>query len=103
MAEKDVLKMQKIVKNNSSPGGFRLSDEAFLRLRELGHKTEPRDDPNDIPRDDPRLIQVIEELGERASGKYSVLKIVEIPDGVEWEIQENLGYEWVAEKHRIWE
>jgi len=30
------------------------------------------------------------------------LKIVDIPDGVEWEIEEYDGMEWVAEKHRTW-
>jgi len=58
--------------------------------------------PYDIPRDDPDLIRVVEELGEEANGKYAELKIVEIPDDVEWVIQEYDGYEWVAEKHRTW-
>jgi len=31
------------------------------------------------------------------------LKVVEIPDDVEWNVQEYDGNEWVAEKHRIWE
>ena len=30
------------------------------------------------------------------------LGIVEIPDGVEWEIEEYDGDEWVSEKHRKW-
>jgi hypothetical protein len=28
--------------------------------------------------------------------------VVEIPDGIEWSIQEYDGLEWVAEKHRTW-
>lgn len=55
-----------------------------------------------IPRDDPILIQVVEELGEEANGIAAELKIVEIPDDVEWVIEEYDGKEWVAEKHRIW-
>ena len=54
-------------------------------------------------RADPNLIKVVEELGEEASGRLSKLKIVEIPDGVEWTIEEHDGNEWVAEKHRTWE
>jgi len=58
---------------------------------------------NDIERTDPILIQVIEELGEEeSSSRYSKLKIVEIPDDVEWEIQDYDGSEWIAEKHRTW-
>jgi len=53
-------------------------------------------------RTDPRLIQTIEELGERANGRCAELEIIEIPEGVEWEIEEYDGMEWVAEKHRTW-
>jgi len=56
----------------------------------------------DIARDDVHLIQTIQELGEQAGGRCSSHKIVEIPDDVEWEIQEYDGAEWVAEKHRTW-
>ena len=57
----------------------------------------------DIERNDPDLIRAIEIVGtEEASGKYASLKIVEIPDDVEWEIEEYDGSEWIAEKHRIW-
>jgi len=57
----------------------------------------------DIERNDPILIQVIEELGDKASGRYSKLRIVEIPDDVQWEIEEYDGQEWVSEKHKTWE
>jgi len=53
-------------------------------------------------RTDPRLIQTIEELGDRANGSCAELEIIEIPEGVEWEIEEYDGMEWVAEKHRTW-
>ena len=54
------------------------------------------------PRDDPALVQVVEELGDDASGRFSALAIVEIPDGVAWQIEEYDGYEHVAERHRTW-
>lgn len=57
----------------------------------------------DMERDDPILIQVVEELGETANGRCAVLKIVEIPDYVEWGIEEYDGQEWIAENHRVWE
>ena len=48
------------------------------------------------------LIKVIEELGIKASGKHGKIKVVEIPDNVEWEIQEYDGIESIHEKHRSW-
>ena len=57
----------------------------------------------EIARDDPVLVQVVKELGERANGKYSDLRVVEIPGDVNWVIEEYDGAEWVAEVHRTWE
>lgn len=58
---------------------------------------------DDVERTDSDLIRAIEIVGtEEASGKYASLKIVEIPDDVEWELGEYDGREWVAEKHRTW-
>lgn len=57
----------------------------------------------DIKRDDPFLIQTIEELGEEmCSAPMSELHLVEIPDDVDWYIDEYDGNEHVAEKHRTW-
>lgn len=58
--------------------------------------------PRDIKRDDAALVQVVEELGEKSSDECAKLSIVEIPDGVEWGIEEYDGYEHVAEIHRTW-
>lgn len=54
----------------------------------------------DIERDDPKLIQIIKELGGKANARFAKLKIVEIPDDIDWTIEEYDGAEWVAEKHR---
>ena len=57
----------------------------------------------DVARDDPILIQVVEELGgEKASGRYAELKVIEIPDDVKWMVCEYDGNEWIAEEHRTW-
>lgn len=56
----------------------------------------------EILRDDPALVQVVEELGADASARFADLAVVEIPDGVAWQIEEYDGFEHVAEKHRTW-
>lgn len=55
-------------------------------------------------RDDSDLVAVVEELGvEKASGPYAELKVVEVPDGVVWDIYESEGgVEVIHEKHRVW-
>lgn len=90
--------MRKVV-INVCYGGFGLSTAAKERLAELG-LTGPYN--FDIKRDDPRLVQVVEELVEKAADQYAKLKIVEIPDDIEWEISEYDGNEVVEEKHRKW-
>lgn len=50
----------------------------------------------------PDLIAVVEKMGNEASSRFANLKIVEIPDNIEWEIDEYDGTEWIAEKHRTW-
>lgn len=54
------------------------------------------------PRHDPHLVAAIEALGEKANGQYSQLRIVEIPDGTDYEISEYDGNEHIAEKHATW-
>ena len=56
-----------------------------------------------IKRDDPVLIKVVENLGYRANRDSRPVKIVEIPDDIEWYIGSgDDGSEWVSEMHRIW-
>jgi len=56
----------------------------------------------DLPRDDPDLIATVEMMDEHSWGPYAELLIVEIPDDVEWTIEEYDGREWIAERHRCW-
>lgn len=56
----------------------------------------------DISRNDPALVQLVEENTKLYSGRHATLKVVEIPDDVEYEIEEYDGNEHVAEKHRTW-
>lgn len=96
--------MQKIV-INACHGGFALTDKAmaqYLDKKTLGvFDTDIKYDW-EIPRDDPILVEMVEDLDFR-NAEWSRLKVVEIPDDVEWVICVNDGgLEWVAEKHRVW-
>lgn len=84
---------------NSCYGGFGLSQLACDRYLEITGKSINKYSDD---RADPVLVRVVEELQEEANGLYSELKIVEIPNDVEWQIEEYDGSEWIAEKHRIW-
>lgn len=110
---------------NTQFGGFGLSHEAIMAYSELAHlnllasKKESSIVPyeyyldgieedeyywwdNGIKRDDPDLVAVVRKLGEAADGKYAKLKIVSIPDDVEWEIHDYDGVESIHEVHRTW-
>ena len=53
-------------------------------------------------RADKDLVEIVETLGAEANGYAADLKVVEIPDGVEWYVEEYDGREHIAEKHRTW-
>jgi hypothetical protein len=53
-------------------------------------------------RSHPLVVRVVEALGAAASGKHSCLKVVEIPDGVDYSVEEYDGQEHIAERHRTW-
>jgi hypothetical protein len=89
---------------NTCFGGFGLSDEAVKLYKKLSKKKFSKDwyPPFDIKRDDPILVQVIQELGEKANGEYAELKIVSVPNGTNWEVTEYDGSETVEEVHQKW-
>lgn len=53
-------------------------------------------------RDDATLIEVVEELGKKASGNHSELVVVEIPDGMDYVIDDYDGFETLHEKVKVW-
>jgi hypothetical protein len=96
------LKGIRYVVINSDYGGFGLSDEAEERYKTMAGITDENWWYADVERDDPYLVQIVREMGAEANGRFSKLKIVEIPGDVDWEIGEYDGNEWIAEKHRTW-
>lgn len=82
---------------------FSLSKKARKLFKELSGNKFDDCGKNYTKRNNPFLVEVVERLGEEANGDYAILKIVEIPDDVDWEIAESFpGDEWVQEKHRTW-
>ena len=53
-------------------------------------------------REDKTLIEVVEELGEKANAFYSNLKIVEIPDDLDYVIDNYDGIETLHQKVKEW-
>lgn len=81
---------------NKCYGGFSLSE---IACKELGLKSGY----DEIARDDKLLVALIEKFGsQKVSGRHAKLSIVDIPDGIDWCIEEYDGKEWVSEKHRSW-
>jgi hypothetical protein len=107
---------------NKSCDEFSVSHKAFVRLRELGQQEALQETDRDaywpeaatprepslnqcgklIRRDDEKLVRVVEELREEANGHAAELKIVSIPDDVEWVITKTDGGEHVSDVHRMW-
>jgi len=107
---------------NRCHGGFSLSRDALHKLRKMGNKCaleetdlgEKWPDSNeinnhnfnsycrDIERTDPDLLKIVKEMGEKADGGFAFLRIVEIPDGVNFEIEVYDGLESIHENHRSW-
>lgn len=90
--------MTKVVINKCH-GGFGLSKAGQALFKEQSGEDF---DEFHVYRDDEALVHVVETLGDRANDSYSDLKVVEVPDEVQWTIEEYDGVEWVAEVHRTW-
>lgn len=84
---------------NQCYGGFGLSEAAY---KELGIPWDGYGYEMSDRRDDPRLVAVIEKLGASANGMCAELCVIEISEGVDWELTEYDGIESVHEKHRSW-
>lgn len=84
------------------------NDADYFVTKDFGREVSAEEDAfydailPSFTRTDPDLIAVIEEMGEAANGDHSILKVIEIPDDVEWQIGEYDGVEWIEEKHRRW-
>jgi hypothetical protein len=96
---------------NISYGGFSISPEALTRMKELGYTGEASVNSlhnncaylYDCARHNPILVQVVEELGSKANGFGSDLRIAEVfgpyrieeYDGAET-VMEPSDYDWIT-------
>ena len=112
---------------NSCYGGFGISEEAGRLLKKKGVKVKFKgdkyddgikvdmfygylsnedfgieDENYDKYKEDKRLIEVIEKLGDKANGSHAEIRIAEVPDDIEWKIEEYDGIEIIREKGRSW-
>lgn len=103
---------------NTCYGGFGLSQEALRELQRIAtpdsafiikldedqllYTDKNKEAGYYSIRQDPQVVEVVEKLGNRANGKHAKLKVVEIPNDVDYVIDDYDGVEWVAEYHRVW-
>jgi len=85
---------------NTCWGGFGVSDSGRIEYErrigvDLGWDL-------DISRTDQTLVAMVEKDSKLYSGRSASLKVVEVPDDVDWYIVNYDGQEHVAEKHRTW-
>ena len=99
----------KIVINKSTYGQFGVTKAVYdeLGFEWLGYgelyETDLYKNNKTGYRGDPQLIAAIEKIGlTNAAQPMCVLKIVEIPDDIDWEIQKRNRTECVCEKPRCW-
>lgn len=60
------------------------------------------DEHREESRDCPVLVATVESMGKDASSSLSKLRVVSIPDGVDYEIDQYDGVESIHEKHESW-
>lgn len=105
---------------NKCFGGFSISRDAAILMADNGCERakkeleESKKDGNfygygyvdgmdgEYDRESEHLVLAVETLKERANGSSADLKVVEIPDGVDYYIDYYDGVESIHENHRSW-
>jgi hypothetical protein len=90
-----------IIDRELTPPGEDASNDIYWKYKGP-HSERYWDSFTGESRTHPLVIQVVQELGKAANGRCADLEVVEIPDGIEYTIEDYDGNEHVAEKHRTW-
>ena len=84
---------------NRCYGGYGISEEAQrILLVTLGE-----DGYNEMERHNPIFVSLVENMGEAVNGPFAKLEVVEIEDGLDYDIEEYDGYESVSEYVSVFE
>ncbi len=84
---------------NHCYGGFGISEEAERILLE----TLGEDAFYEMERHNPIFVSLVEKMGKDASGSFAKLEVVEIEDGLDYDVDEYDGYESVTEYISVFE
>ena len=91
---------------NTSYSNFAISADAISLIQKKIKNPKAKSQINayafNNDRSNPLLVEAVQKLGAKANGLYTTLKIVEIPDDVEWRVDAINGKEVIREKHRMW-
>lgn len=84
---------------NVCHGGFGISEEAKrILLLTLGE-----DGFNEMERHDPIFVSLVENMGKAVNNEYSKLAIVNVEDGLDYDVEEYDGYESIREYLSVFE
>ena len=95
--EREQIVMSRKVVYNACYGGFGLSDKAKELGRKLSNNPEWGEWEYDLPRHDPILVQVVEQLGQKANSRHADLQIREVTH--KYRISQYDGSEEVIQPH----
>ncbi len=77
-------------------------DDSIFRVTMFNDRVLVDNHASESARACPYLVEVVTRLGDKANGRFSDLKVVEIPDDIEYEINDYDGRESIHEVHKTW-
>ena len=84
---------------NRCYGGYGISEEAErILLMTLGEEGS-----NEMERHNPVFVSLVENMGEAVNGSFAKLEVIEIEDGLDYDVDEYDGYESVTEYISVYE
>jgi len=90
--------MKVVINAGHSGFGWKSSDNLTQLLREATGNPKAEVKDYEYKRTDPLFVKTVLAAGAGAGD----LKVVRVPDDIDWVIEDYDGKEWVAEKHRTW-